>query len=75
PNVLLSALKKAEDDSAVVFRFYEIEGKDADINLDFFRPIKKIIRTNLIEEEGDKTESKRLKITPYSVETIKAVIE
>lgn len=49
-NVLISALKKAEDNDSVVLRCYEIEGRDAQPQFSFHFPIGTITRTNLVEE-------------------------
>ncbi|MBN8854256.1 MAG: hypothetical protein BGO55_07660 [Sphingobacteriales bacterium 50-39] len=49
-NVVITALKKAEDDNGTVVRLYETDGKDTEVTLTFGRPIKKAFVTSLIEE-------------------------
>ena len=36
-NVILTVMKKAEDDDALIFRFYEFEGKPAQVKLELPR--------------------------------------
>ncbi len=52
PNVLVSTIKKAEDDDSIILRCYDIEGRDARPELSFFAPIARALRTNIIEDEG-----------------------
>jgi alpha-mannosidase len=72
-NVVISAVKKAEDESAAVFRVYEIEGKQTEAVMHCFKSFSEIFQTNLIEEtrkplpvhNGALTS----KIGPFSIET------
>jgi alpha-mannosidase len=50
-NLILTAMKKAEDDDGVVVRFYEAEGCQVQASLRFLQPIKQAWKTNLIEDE------------------------
>src|SRR5207248_918832 len=50
-NLVLTAVKKAEDDDGVLFRFYEFAGKAADANLKFAQPITQAFETNLMEQQ------------------------
>lgn len=74
-NVMVSTIKKCEDDNNVVVRLFDIEGVNSDISLWSFMPIKKSYQTNIIEEplkiienEGDIL---RVKIGHHSIETYK----
>ena len=70
-NVVLTAVKKAEDDGAIIFRFYEWAGKDSDIVL---RPdsgptkaeetdlMERPLKTLAIESGGVKVETKAFEI-------------
>ena len=49
-NFIISAVKKAEDDPAVILRFYEMEGKDSTPQIVIFSPVKKAFHTTLIEK-------------------------
>jgi len=75
PNVLLSTIKKSEDDDSVVLRCYDIEGKDADVQLDFFVPCEKAELVSMIEEGGKTIPSLKnglkLKVGHHAIETIK----
>ena len=52
PNVLVSTIKKAEDDNAIILRCYDIEGRDTRVELNLFAPIAKAVQTNIIEDEA-----------------------
>ena len=78
-NLILTAMKKAEDDEGVVVRFYEAEGCEVHAHLRLFRPIKQAWKTNLIEDEeqpltpgGDG--SIQFLVKPWEIVTLKMVI-
>jgi len=75
PNVLISTIKKCEDDDAVVVRCVEMEGCDRDVELSFFIPIEQVLQTDMIEENGvvlnHDHDRIRLAISRYSIETLK----
>lgn len=79
PNLVLTTFKKAEDDDAYIFQWYESEGKDTEAEIEFPKAPKKIFKSNFMEEDGEplKFDGKRLKInTPKnSVVTIKVYFE
>jgi alpha-mannosidase len=75
-NLILTAMKKAEDDDGVVVRFYEAEGCQVQASLRFFQPIKQAWKTNLIEDEeqaltpsGDG--SIQILVKPWEIVTLK----
>lgn len=49
---LLSAIKKSDNDNSLIMRLVEMDGKNQDVDLEMFKPIKNLFRTNLIEGEG-----------------------
>ena len=51
-NVILTVLKKAEDDDGLVFRFYEFEGKTTEVRLQLPRKASSAVETNLMEKRG-----------------------
>jgi alpha-mannosidase len=51
PNVIVSTIKKCEDQDAILLRAYEMEGMDTDAIMEWFQPVKRLTETNLIEEE------------------------
>ncbi|MBN2088370.1 hypothetical protein JW964_02100, partial [candidate division KSB1 bacterium] len=76
PNIIISTIKKGEDDNQFIVRFYEMEGKDTDVTFDWFTKISQIEKVNLIEEEGEFIPSENtnqiiLRIGGHSIETIK----
>jgi alpha-mannosidase len=50
-NVILTAIKKAEDDNSLIFRFYEFEGKPAQVRLTLPESATSAVETNLMEKE------------------------
>ena len=50
-NVILTAVKKAEDDNTVIFRFYEFEGKSSQVRLQLPEAATGAAQTNLMEKE------------------------
>lgn len=71
-NVIVSTIKKCEDDNNVVFRCYDIEGVDSEVKIDFFKPVKASWKTNIIEEEPVKTDqNETYKVGKYAIETFK----
>ncbi|HSA96870.1 MAG TPA: glycosyl hydrolase-related protein [Acidobacteriota bacterium] len=77
PNLVLSTMKKAETDDAVILRFYDIEGKDAEAAIELFAPVRTALRTNIIEEEGPVLKPRQGKfpvpVGHNAVETVKLV--
>jgi alpha-mannosidase len=51
-NVVLSTIKKSEDDDAVIVRMYESAGRPANGSINVFTPILKAEETTLIEDDG-----------------------
>jgi len=76
-NVILSAMKKAEDDDAVIFRFYEFEGKSSHVRLRFPEPATGAAQANLMEKEERplslEANGKEVSvhIGPYEIGTVK----
>jgi len=50
-NVILSALKMAEDRNDWILRIYEIAGKSAHVKVDFERDLSAVTEVNLLEEK------------------------
>jgi alpha-mannosidase len=75
PNVLVSAIKKCEDDDSVILRLYEIEGKDAEVNLSSAFALARGEHVNIIEEEGKplprRTREVKLEVGHHAIETLK----
>lgn len=76
-NVILSSLKKAEDNDEVVFRFYEFEGKSSQVRLRLPEAATGAVQTNLMEKEektlslGANGKEVSVPIGPYEIATVK----
>jgi alpha-mannosidase len=78
-NLILTAMKKAEDNEGVVIRFYEAEGCQVHANLRLFHPIKQAWKTNLIEDEEQRLTpsgdgSIQFLVKPWEIVTLKLVV-
>ncbi|MEI6138364.1 MAG: glycosyl hydrolase-related protein [Mariniphaga sp.] len=51
-NLMISTVKKCDDEDQVVVRCYDVEGKDAEAKISIFKPFRMAEKTNMIEEEG-----------------------
>jgi alpha-mannosidase len=75
PNVLVSTIKKCEDDDSIIVRLYEIEGKDADVDLSSAFALARAENVNIIEEEGKPLPSRmrevKLRVGHQAIETLK----
>lgn len=74
-NVIISTIKKCEDDDNVVVRLFDIEGIDNTVSLWSFKPIKSSSQANIIEEPqrtiGSKEHLLPVSIGHHSIETYK----
>jgi len=77
PNVTLSAVKKAEDANALIFRMYEWAGKPTEVKLHVPAGAKYAIETNLMEDPIPNAEHLQLTddtvtipIKPYEILTL-----
>ena len=83
-NVQVEAIKKAERGDDIIIRLYEYKNKRPEAELDFYKPIKKAVECDLLENElsepdgaaairADKNKL-RFKIKPYEIKTIKITV-
>jgi alpha-mannosidase len=74
-NVIVTALKKAEDDSELVLRFYEWAGKEADVMIHLPSGVESASETNLMERPMSKLQVEsgtvKLHTKPYEIKTVK----
>jgi alpha-mannosidase len=77
-NVVLTAIKKAEDSNALILRFYEWAGKHANVGIQLPRGVTSATLTNLMEkpegaalqvEDGDRIS---VPAGPYDIVTVRA---
>ncbi|HEX3940734.1 MAG TPA: glycoside hydrolase family 38 C-terminal domain-containing protein [Acidobacteriaceae bacterium] len=77
-DVVLTAIKKAEDSNALIVRFYEWAGKDANVGIQLPKGVTSATLTNLMEkpegsplqvQDGDKV---TVPAHPYEIVTVEA---
>ncbi len=74
-NLVVSGLKKTEDDKGIILRFYEVEGKKTTATLVSSLPLSSCTETNLLEEKerndlsltGGKV---RIEVLPFEIRTL-----
>lgn len=78
-NLILSTIKKCDDDNQVIVRCYDIQGKDSEAKISLFKPYQKVEQTNLIEEEGKLMDGSGkdlvFKVGHHAIETLKISIQ
>ena len=74
-NIILSALKKAEDTDEVILRFFETKGEATEAEVELFKDIKGLTLADLLEREerelpfsGNKF---RIEMKPFEIVTLK----
>jgi alpha-mannosidase len=74
-NVVLTAVKKSEDDDSLVLRFYEWAGREADVKLQLPAGAQSASETDLMEksivELAVHDDSVRVHTKPYEIKTLK----
>jgi alpha-mannosidase len=74
-RVIVSAIKKAEDDNSLIVRFYEWAGKEGDVSLALNADVKSAAETDLMERpiESLAVEGSVVKVPtkPYEIKTVK----
>jgi len=69
PNVVVTSLKKCEDDNSVVIRLYNLTGTGQKVSITPYIKPKSIVKTNLIEREQGEVQG--IELGAYAVETYK----
>lgn len=74
-NIIVTAMKKAENEDAMVIRLYNFDDEDSDVDLSFWKSFDAAIKTNLIEEEeeslGMKNNNLQMKAGHHEIVTLK----
>jgi alpha-mannosidase len=74
-NVVLTAMKKAEDDDALILRFYEWAGKESSVKLQLAPGAQSASETDLMEKPIAKLAvqngSVSVRTKPYEIKTVK----
>ncbi|HEY0263854.1 MAG TPA: glycoside hydrolase family 38 C-terminal domain-containing protein [Granulicella sp.] len=76
PNVVLTAMKKAEDGNGLIFRFYEWAGKAATVTLNVPPGASSAIMVNLMEKPTEETipvsgNAVAVPVTPFEIQTVR----
>ena len=77
PNVVVTAVKKAEDDDGVIVRWYEFAGKQTTVSLKLPRPASSVSLVNLMEQNesalapGANGNQVAVPTKPYEIRTVK----
>ncbi len=74
-NLVISGLKRAEDDKGIILRFYEVEGKKTSAALASNLPLTSCIETNLLEEKERNDlslieEKVQIEVSPFEIKTL-----
>ena len=75
-NISLEVIKKAEKEDCLVIRLVETKGQRSNASLCFKSPVKKLIKTNMIEwtDEGEETlvdKGLSIELKPFEIRTYK----
>jgi len=74
-NLVVSGLKKTEDDKGIILRFYEVEGKKTTATLASNLPLASCIETDLLEEKERNDlslieEKVQIEVLPFEIKTL-----
>ena len=70
-NVVIEAVKKAEDSDAVIVRLYECYNRRGQTTLTFPRPVKRAVDEEIGEVLNVNGSQVELELKPYEIETVK----
>jgi alpha-mannosidase len=78
-NLIVSAIKKAEDDNAVILRFFETKGEKCRATLQMPRQIKSAECVNLLEEDESKLDiadgKLEMEVNPFEIVTLELSLD
>ena len=74
-NIVVTAIKKTEDDNSLIIRLFETHGKETEMNIEFMTKIREAWVTNLLEEKEKQlvVKEKRISVVlkPFDITTLK----
>ncbi|MBN2186047.1 MAG: hypothetical protein JW732_01185 [Dehalococcoidia bacterium] len=74
-NLILLALKKADDSNEVILRFFETKGEETTAEIELFRNIERATVSDLLEREEYELKPNRnrltMKVKPFEIVTLK----
>jgi alpha-mannosidase len=71
PDVVITGVKRAEDDDDLVVRFYEAYGTPADMKLTTPLDVSRVRVVNFIEDELSQLNTPSTQLRPYEIQTLK----
>ena len=78
PLVSLSLVKKADADNHLIIRLTEMEGRDKTVQITLPAEVKKVVRTNLIEDEIETIPGNgnviNVPLVHHAIETFKLIL-
>jgi alpha-mannosidase len=74
-NLVVTALKKAERDDAIVLRVVEMEGAQGEAPIEFVNTQPGFQPANLLEAEAGAGEQQTLHVRPYEISTVRLLIK
>ncbi|WP_431213400.1 glycosyl hydrolase-related protein [Puia sp. P3] len=70
-NIVISTIKKSDDQDKFILRCYDVEGKDMEAGLRWFKGIRHLSKTSIIEDgPGPAGTDDRVLVKKFSIETL-----
>jgi alpha-mannosidase len=77
-SLILSALKRSDDETSAIVRFYETEGRKTEGEIRFHKKVKEAYETDLLENTIKQLEPRgnrvRIEINPFEIKTLKIML-
>lgn len=70
-NLVISALKKSEQDRSITLRLYEIQGAKGETAITFLGTRRDFHEADLLEQDVRSQEERVLRVNPYEIKTLK----
>jgi alpha-mannosidase len=74
-NVIIEAVKKAEDSDEIIIRLYECHNRRSNVRVTFYKELRRVVECNLMEKELEEIvpegNSFSFQIKPYEIKTFK----
>ena len=70
-NLVISALKKSEQDRSIILRLYEIQGAKAETPITFLGRQRDFSESDLLEQDLRSQRERVLRVNPYEIKTLK----
>lgn len=70
-NVVITVIKKGEEDNQPILRCYEAEGRAVETKVNFFNPLAGITETNLLEKKPKPLKDLIMQVKGHEIKTIR----